>query len=107
MSKEARKPIALVGSAEKVDRVSIFTIDDKEYTVPANPQLNVSMKYLDVLRRTDNQMFAAMQLLESMLGEADYQELLDFDGLTDEVLGQILAVCIELAFEKAEDAVKN
>jgi hypothetical protein len=91
-------------SAEKVsDRTVLFTIDDEEYTVPTKPGPNVTLKFLDELRRTGNEMFAALSLLESMLGKEKYQEFLNWDGMEDDVLTDVLSQVTTLALARTED----
>lgn len=96
-------PIVVKSSGKKKDRVVLFTIDDEEYSVPAKPGVNVTLKFLDVMRKTGNEMFAAMGLLETMLGEEKYNELLDYDELEDDLLGQILEQVVKIAMERVEE----
>lgn len=87
---------------EKANRVVLFTIDDEEYTVPAKPKANVTLKFLDELRRTGNEMFAALSLLETMLGKEKYQKFLDWDDLEDEQLSEVLEQVVALAMSRVE-----
>lgn len=91
-----------------VARVTLFEYEDEDgkvtvYTVPEKPGPNVTLKFLDELRRTGNEMFASMSLLESMLGKEKYNELLDIEDLEDEDLAAILEVVVRLAMERAEE----
>lgn len=90
-------PIVVKSSGKTRERVVLFTIDDVEYSVPKKPGANVTLKFLDEMRRTGNEMFAAMSLLETMLGKDKYQDLLNYEELEDELLGQILSQVVELA----------
>jgi hypothetical protein len=47
-------------------------------------------------------MYAAMGLLEAMLGKEKYQTLLAYEELEDELLGQILGQVVELAMGTVE-----
>lgn len=87
---------------EKGARVTLFTIDDEEYTVPAKPSANVTLKFLDELRRTGNEMFAALSLMETMLGKERYQKFLDWDDLEDEQLSEVLEQVVALAMNRVE-----
>jgi hypothetical protein len=95
--------IAVKSSGVKKDRVVLFTIDDVEYDVPAKPGINITLKFLNTMRKSDNEMFAALQLLEDMLGAEKYADLLNFEELTDELLGKILEQCVALAMTRVED----
>lgn len=97
-------PIVVKSSGKKAERTVLFTIDDVEYTVPTKPGPNVTLKFLDEMRRTGNEMYAAMSLLETMLGKEKYQDLLNYDELTDELTGQILEQVIGLAMARVEEA---
>lgn len=97
-------PKAYKSTGKKGARVVLFTIDDKEYTVPEKPGPNVTLKFLDELRRTGNEMFAALSLLETMLGKEDYQAFLDWDELDDETMGEVLEQVVQLALARVENA---
>jgi len=96
-------PIVVKSSGKKKDRVVLFTIDDVEYSVPAKPGVNVTLKFLNEMRKSGNEMFAALGLLEAMLGEEKYNELLDYEELEDELLGQILEQVVKLAMDRVEE----
>lgn len=95
-------PMVIKSSGKKGERVVLFTIDDVEYSVPAKPGPNVTLKFLDEMRRTGNEMFAALGLLEAMLGKEKYQDLLDYEELEDELLGNILEQVVNLAMSRVE-----
>lgn len=95
-------PKAYKSTGKKGARVTLFTIDDKEYTVPAKPGPNVTLKFLDELRRSGNEMFAALSLLESMLGKEDYQAFLDWDDLEDDTMGEVIEQVVQLALARVE-----
>lgn len=92
---------------QKADRVVLFTIDDEEYDVPKEPGMKVVMRYLNVARKTGNDLFAAQQLVEDMLGEEKWDKFLNWDGMTDKVMNTVLEKCIELAVKSVEDTAKN
>jgi hypothetical protein len=96
-------PKAYKSSGVKGERVTLFTIDDKEYTVPAKPGANVTLKFLDELRRTGNEMFAALSLMESMLGKDDYADFLDWDDMNDDTMTEVLEQVVQLALARVEN----
>lgn len=96
-------PIVVKSSGKGRERVVLFTIDDVEFSVPAKPGPNVTLKFLDEMRRTGNEMFAALGLLEAMLGKEKYQEFLDYDELEDDLLSDVLEQVVKLAMDRVED----
>lgn len=97
-------PRVIKSSGKARERVVLFTIDDEEFSVPAKPGPNVTLKFLDEMRRTGNEMFAALGLLEAMLGKEKYQTLLDYEELEDELLSEILEQVVKLAMDRVENA---
>lgn len=95
-------PMVIKSSGKKADRIVLFTIDDEEFSVPAKPGPNVTLKFLDEMRRTGNEMFAALGLLEAMLGKEKYQDLLNYEELEDDLLGEILEQVVNLAMSRVE-----
>lgn len=96
------KVLSFKSKGEKADRVVLFTIDDEEYTVPAKPKANVTLRFLDELRRTGNEMFAALSLMETMLGKEKYQRFLDWEDLEDDQLSEVLEQVVSLAMSRVE-----
>ena len=97
-------PIVVKSSGKTRERIVLFTIDDEEFSVPAKPGPNVTLKFLDEMRRTGNEMFAALGLLEAMLGKEKYAALLDYEELEDDLLGQILEQVVKLAMDRVEES---
>jgi hypothetical protein len=95
-------PKVYKSSGKKAARTTLFTIDDKEYTVPTKPGPNVTLKFLDELRRTGNEMFAALALLETMLGKEDYQAFLDWEEMEDDIMSDVLEQVVQLALARVE-----
>jgi hypothetical protein len=95
-------PKVYKSSGKKAERVTLFTIDDKEYSVPVKPGPNVTLKFLDELRRTGNEMFAALALLETMLGKEDYNTFLDWDEMDDDIMSDVLGQVVQLALARVE-----
>ena len=102
-----KKVIELKSNETKGNRVVLYTIDGEEFTIPEKPPFKVALKFMNESKRSGNEMFAALQLLEDMLGKESYDKLLDFDGLNDELLGEILEQCIDRAFPALKEATKN
>jgi hypothetical protein len=102
-----QKVIELKSNKDKGGRVLLFTIDGEEFTIPDKPPFKVALKFLNESKRSGNEMFAALQLLEDMLGKESYAKLLDFDGLTDDVMASILDQCIARVFPETKEATKN
>lgn len=96
-------PIIVKSTGEKKDKIVLFTIDDQEFTVPAKPGMRVALKFLNQMKKSDNEMFGMLQLLEDMLGADQYEKLLDYEELTDELVGKIAEQCITLALGNAQE----
>lgn len=93
--------------AKKADRVVLFTIDDDEFTVPKKPGMGTVMRYLNVARKTGNDLFAAQALVEEMLGEEAWDKFLNWEDLDDEVMGAVIEKCVSLAIKSVEGTAKN
>jgi len=89
-----------VGDSE-VEMVPLFSIDGKEYRVPAKPRVNVALKYLTNAREHGEQM-AQMMLLEDLLGAEGYKALAEYDDLTAEQLSQVADLAAKLTLGQLE-----
>ncbi|MCX4750897.1 hypothetical protein OG455_41185 [Kitasatospora sp. NBC_01287] len=85
----AFEPPRLTSSTAPAERVPLFYIDDREYSVTLKPGVNVGLKYLH-LSRTIGEAQAMDYLLEKLLGAEGYQALMDYDDLTQE---QFQGIC--------------
>lgn len=92
---------------KKADRVVLFTIDDTEFDVPAKPGMRIVMRYLNVARKTGNDLYAAQQLVEDMLGEEKWNQFLDWPDFDDKVMNTVIEKCIDIAVKSVEDTSKN
>lgn len=92
---------------KKTDRVLLFTIDDEKFDVPAKPGMRVVMRYLNVARKTGNDLYAAQQLVEDMLGEDKWARFLDWPDMDDKVMNTVIEKCIDIAVKSVEDTAKN
>lgn len=90
-------------SGKKAERVVLFTIDDEEFTVPAKPGPSVTLRFLNELRKSGNEMFAALGLLEAMLGPEAYEKFLEWDELEEDQLSEVLEQVVKLAMTRVED----
>jgi hypothetical protein len=95
-------PKVYKSTGKKAERVVLFTIDDEEFTVPAKPGPVVTLRFLDELRRTGNEMFAALSLMESMLGKEDYAKFLEWEDLDDDTMSEVLEQVVQLALNRVE-----
>lgn len=96
-------PIIVKSKNEKQDRIVLFTIDDQEFTVPAKPGMKVALKFLNQMKKSDNEMFGMLQLLQDMLGDDQYEKLLNYDELTDDLVGKIAEQCVTLALGSGKE----
>ena len=108
VSNEENAPRVIKKGKRQIKRVPLFVYEDEdgnttEFLVPEKPGPNVTLKFLDEIRRTGNEMFASMGLLEAMLGKEQYGRLLDIEDLEDEDLGAILEVVVSMAMERADE----
>lgn len=96
-------PIIVKSKNEKKDKIVLFTIDDQEFTVPAKPGMRVALKFMNQMKKSNNEMYGMLQLLEDMLGPEQYEALLDYEELDDELIGKIAEQCITLALGKVQE----
>jgi hypothetical protein len=87
---------------EKKDRVVLFKIDDEEFTVPKKPGMGTVMRYLNVARKTNNDLFAAQALVEELLGAEAWEKFLSWEDLDDEIMGKVIEKCVNLAVASVE-----
>lgn len=87
----------------KKDRVVLFKIDDEEFTVPKKPGMGTVMRYLNVARKTGNDLFAAQALVEELLGSEAWDKFLNWEDLDDEIMGAVIEKCVNLAVASVEE----
>lgn len=91
----------------KEARVTLFSIDGTEYSVPLNVRPNKALQILHIIR-TKGETAGTSFMLETLLGTEGYTALLEFDDLTEEQLEQIIKIVFELVSASATpDKVKN
>ncbi|MET7739621.1 hypothetical protein [Streptomyces sp. NPDC005385] len=84
---------------EKVERVHIFSVDNEKYTVPAVFGTRIVLRFMNEMRK-NGEMQAVLTLLEKTLGEEALERLLDWEGLTDEYMTQIIDLVVGLVIEE-------
>lgn len=84
------------------DRVTLFKIDGREYSVPASPRAVIGIRYLRNLRR-QGQDHATAALLEELLGVDGLDALCDYDDLTQDQFKSIMAGAQKLVMGALED----
>lgn len=83
------------------ERVPLFYIDDREYTIPRRPRMNIALQFMHIAREQNGD--AAMDyLLEKLLGEEGYRALRDYDDLEPEEFRQITAIAYKLTLGALE-----
>ena len=90
-----------VSEDDERDEIPLFSIDDKTYSVPAKVKMNKSLRVMHI-QRTQGQEAAMDYMMGMMLGEEGYNALMDYDDLTDEVLGDILEIVLSLVYSKVD-----
>lgn len=92
-------------SDEAVETVPLFSIDGKEYGIPAVISASLGLKYLKMLR-TQGEVVAGGWVLEEMLGEEGYDALSNFKGLTTKQLEQLCEIAGKHALGSLEEPEK-
>ena len=83
------------------ERVPLFSIDGRVYTVPKFVPQGLSLEFVR-LNRQYGENVAAVRLLERMLGPEAYEALEQCPTLDNEQMQKILDMSQKLAFGKAE-----
>ena len=83
-----------------VETVHLFTLNETDYYVPLEPPARVSLKYLRMAR--EDAAGAQGWLLEQLLGEDAYTALMEWEGLTTDILVRLLNVVHKLAIDATE-----
>lgn len=90
-------------SSEAVDeeRVPLFSIDGRVYSIPRMVPQGISLEYLRVARQFGENA-AAGRLLERLLGEEAYTALEECPSLDDAKMEKIMEMAQKITFGKAE-----
>jgi hypothetical protein len=107
----ARKPAPAADTYEPVhlpeetevpeERVPLFYIGDREYSVVKRPGVNIALQYLH-LTRTKGETIAQDFLLEELLGVEGYEALRNYNALKPEQFERIVEVANELTMGSLE-----
>lgn len=102
------KVIALKGKKDRVeDRVTLFSIDDTEYTIPTRVRPNHGLQIMHVFRQ-QGETAGVSFMLEVLLGTDGYNALMNFDDLEDDDLETIIEVAFKLVQDsQVSDKTKN
>lgn len=71
------------------DRIELFAINGKSYSIPKRPGPNVTIRYLRDVRRHGKE-HAIAGLMEAMLGTEGMDALADYEDLTDEEMDSVM-----------------
>lgn len=97
---DAPKVIALKANKNRVEeRITLFSIDDTEYTIPSSVRPNKGLQIMHVFRQ-QGETAGVSFMLETILGTDGYNALMNFDDLEDEDLETI----VEVAFKLVQDS---
>lgn len=72
------------------ERIELFSINGRSYSIPKRPGPNVALRYLRDVRRHGRE-HALAGILEAMLGTEGMDALADYDDLTDEDMDAVMA----------------
>src|SRR5690606_23093016 len=85
--------------SEAAEREVIFSIDDKEYSVPKVFGVNMTLKFFNNVR-TQGELAGGLALLEDALGTEDFEALLNWTELTDDIFAQITDMVVDRAINE-------
>jgi hypothetical protein len=89
-----------------VEMVDLFHLGGRTYQIPAEPRVNLALKFL-WQRKTRGELDAAANLLGDMLGAEAFEALMEWPGLTVEILNQVSTAAAKVAMGQMEQAVGN
>lgn len=92
--------------SEPEEMLDLFSIDDVMYQVPARPQVNIALQYLNNLRRM-GPVVADMVLLEQLVGEKAYKALSEYKDLMPGDLAKITDTVVSLTLGAMEEDGKK
>jgi hypothetical protein len=93
-------------------RVPLFAVDDKEYTIPAYPDLSIGLEAMRLAGEPGIPVdYAATRslvyILTAMLGEGGYQAMRTAPGMTKDDFAKLAAICRERAMGPLETPKDN
>lgn len=90
------------GKKAAQERVTLFSIDGKEYSISTKIRPNVSLKVMNVFRKQGDTAGVDF-MLETVLGSDAYEALMDFDDLEEDELEKIIKIAFELVAGTTEN----
>jgi hypothetical protein len=98
------EPLRFSSTAEQAPArmVHLFSIDDTDYHVPAEPRANLTLQFM--ARYREDPIDAQGWLFETLLGPEAHAALSAYDGLTGSDLRQLTAAVVKLVMGTAEEA---
>lgn len=88
------------------DRVPLFSIDGKEYSIPAKPRPSIELKFLYLLKQEGPEMATAI-FLSDLLGDEGFEALTNYEDLTKEQFEQVVEIAKQTALGGLEPGTKN
>lgn len=86
----------------KENTLTLFSIDDNEYSIPATIKPNRALQIMHVFR-AQGESSGVSFMLETLLGKEGYDALINFDDLESDDLEKI----IKIAFQMVAGATEN
>lgn len=81
---------------EPVERVVLFSLDDKDYTIPRKFPVSLGLKVIRTMRKR-GQEIAMAELLEEVIGEDAYEALVNYPDLEDSDIERLMEIVQSLA----------
>jgi hypothetical protein len=78
------------------ERAVLFTLDDREFTIPKRFPPNLGLRVIRTQRRQGLDV-AAAELLEEVIGDEAYDALVNYPDLEPEHLEQLMQIVVKLA----------
>lgn len=86
----------------KTASIVLFSIDEKEYSIPSAIKPNASLKIMRVFQKQGDTAGISF-MLETLLGPEAYEALLDFDDLESKDLEKIIKIAYQMVAGATED----
>lgn len=83
------------------ERIVIFHLNGKDYSVPKRPRMNFGLRF-SYERRAYGTDVAVSNLMRNMIGAEGFESLMEYDGLTDSDIEAITEICSRAAMGKLE-----
>lgn len=98
--------ISTTQPAEPVELVTLFSIDDREYKIPARPRANLALRHLGLVRELGADM-ANVGLLHELLGAEAFDALAGCEVMTQDQLADIGNAVMRLTMGPLEGVSGN